>query len=73
MPQQAPSFLKRILFGAIAMAPWALSLYLLYYLEYGEVWDVDTQFRSVIAVIVIASGMGLSFCTYSILRPSSKT
>jgi hypothetical protein len=50
---------------AIAFTPWVISMYLLYWLDYGEVWTSDTAHRGKIAVAVLAVGMGLSFLVQS--------
>lgn len=50
---------------AIAFAPWLLSMYVLYWLEYGDIWTSETAHRGKIAVAVLAVGMGLSFLVQS--------
>ncbi len=50
---------------AIAFAPWLISLYLLYWLEYGEIWTSETAHRGKISVAILAVGMGLSFLVQS--------
>jgi hypothetical protein len=50
---------------AIAFTPWVISMYLLYWLDYGEVWTSDTAHRGKIAVAVLTVGMGLSFLVQS--------
>lgn len=49
----------------IAFAPWLLSMYVLYWLEYGDIWTSETAHRGKIAVAVLAVGMGLSFLVQS--------
>lgn len=49
----------------VAIAPWLMSMYLLYWLEYGEVWAVETPYRDKISVAILAAGMGLSFLVHS--------
>ena len=49
----------------IAFTPWLISLYGLYWLEYGEVWTTDTAHRGKISVAILAIGMGLSFLVHS--------
>lgn len=58
---------QRILRAAISFLPWTGSLYLLYWLEYGEVWPVDMAFRSVFAVLLLALGMLASFLLHTAL------
>ena len=51
---------------AVAFVPWMISLYLLYWLEYAEIWTTDTAHRGKIAVAILAIGMGLSFLVKSL-------
>ncbi len=46
---------------AIAFTPWLISMYVLYWLEYGEIWTTGTAHRGKISVTILAVGMGLSF------------
>ena len=50
---------------AIAFTPWVISTYVLYWLEYGEIWTTETAHRGKIAVAILAVGMGLSFIVQS--------
>ncbi len=50
---------------AIAFTPWLISMYVLYWLEYGEIWTTETPYRGLIAVVILAVGMGLSFLVQS--------
>ena len=50
---------------AIAFTPWLISMYILYWLEYGEIWTTETAHRGKIAVTILAVGMGLSFLVQS--------
>ncbi len=57
--------LRHVLEVAIAFAPWLMSMYLLYWLEYGEIWAAETLHRDKISVVILASGMALSFLVHS--------
>jgi hypothetical protein len=46
---------------AIAFTPWVISMYTLYWLDYGEIWNSETPHRGKIAVAILAVGMALSF------------
>jgi hypothetical protein len=46
---------------AIACTPWMISMYTLYWLDYGEIWNSETPHRGKIAVAILAVGMALSF------------
>jgi hypothetical protein len=50
---------------AIAFTPWLISMYVLYWLEYGEVWTTQTAHRGKISVAILLTGMGLSFLVQS--------
>jgi hypothetical protein len=50
---------------AIAFSPWVISLYLLYWLEYGAIWTTETAHRGKITVAILIAGMGLSFLVQS--------
>jgi hypothetical protein len=46
---------------AFAFTPWLISMYLLYWLQYGEIWTTETAHRGKTSVAILAVGMGLSF------------
>ena len=48
----------------IALAPWVISMYTLYWLEYGEIWTTATPYRDKISIAILLLGMGLSFFLY---------
>ena len=50
---------------AIAFTPWLISMCVLYWLEYGEIWTTETAHRGKITVVILAVGMGLSFLVQS--------
>ena len=50
---------------AIAFTPWLISMYVLYWLEYGEIWTIETAHRDKMTVAILAVGMGLSFLVQS--------
>ena len=50
---------------AIVFTPWLISMYVLYWLEYGEIWTTETAHRGKISVAILAVGMGLSFLVHS--------
>ena len=58
-----------------AFTPWVISMYLLYWLEYGEIWTIETAHRDKIALVILATGMGLSFLvqSYFIRRKRSRS
>ena len=58
-------YVRNVLKVAIAFTPWLISMYLLYWLEYGEIWTTQTAHRGKISVTILAVGMGLSFLVQS--------
>lgn len=50
---------------AVSLVPWLMSAFVLYWLEYGEIWTTDTAHRGKISVVILATGMGLSFLVKS--------
>ena len=57
--------MRYVLEVAIAFTPWLISLYLLYWLEYGEIWTGETAHHGKISVAILAVGMALSFLIQS--------
>ena len=49
----------------VSLLPWLMSAFVLYWLEYGEIWTTDTAHRGKISVVILAIGMGLSFLVKS--------
>ncbi len=56
---------RYVLEVAIAFMPWLISMYVLYWLEYGEIWTSETAHRGKITVAILVVGMGLSFLVQS--------
>jgi hypothetical protein len=50
---------------AVTFAPWVMSMYALYWLQYGEIWTTETAHRGKISVAILATGMALSFLVHS--------
>jgi len=50
---------------AVAFSPWVISAYVLYWLEYGEIWTTETAHRGKISAAILAAGMVLSFLVKS--------
>lgn len=68
MSNAQPNLVIRVALAALALVPWGLSLALLYWLEYGEIWTISMPFRSLIAAIILALGMAISFALFSFLH-----
>ena len=67
MSNTARGLLAKVLRSGASLMPWALALYLHYYLEDAGVWQADMPFRGAISVTVLGVGMLLSFALYSVL------
>ncbi len=65
MPNSLKMHTRKALKVAIAFTPWLISMYVLYWLEHGEVWATETAHRGKTTVVVLAVGMGLSFLVQS--------
>jgi len=65
MPDSSKSAARHVLEVAIAFAPWVVSMYMLYWLEYGEIWTTETAHRGKISVTILVVGMALSFLVHS--------
>jgi hypothetical protein len=65
MPVSLKMHVRNVLKVAIAFTPWLISMYLLYWLEYGEIWTTETAHRGKMSAAILAVGMGLSFLVQS--------
>ena len=65
MPNPLKMHARNALKVAIAFTPWLISMYVLYWLEYGEVWTTETAHRGKASVAILVVGMGLSFLVQS--------
>ena len=65
MPDSLKIKMYKALKVIVAFTPWLISMYILYWLEYGEVWTTETAHRGKISVAILAVGMGFSFLVQS--------
>ncbi len=56
---------QRVFKVAFALLPWLAAMYLYYWLDSSGTWSIDTPHRGKLSVLILASGMGLSFLIYS--------
>ncbi len=61
MPNSLKVRTRNALQNVVAFAPWVISAYVLYWLEYGEIWTTETAHRGKTAGAILALGMALSF------------
>ena len=73
MPNSLKMHTRNALKVAIAITPWLISMYILYWLEYGEVWTTETAHRGKASVAILAVGMGLSFLVQSLFTKSRRS
>ena len=65
MPNSLKTRTHNALKVAIALTPWLISMYLLYWLEYVEIWTTETAYRGMASVAILVAGLGLSFYVQS--------
>ncbi len=65
MPGSLKKRARHVLEVVIAFAPWVISIFVLYRLEYGEIWTTETEHRGKISIAILVVGMGLSFLAHS--------
>jgi len=70
-PSKKPA--RHLLEVAISFVPWLMSAYVLYLLQYGEIWTTATAHRGKISVAILAVGMGLSFLVRSHFAKQGQT
>jgi hypothetical protein len=61
MPNSLKVRTRNALQNVVAFTPWVISTYVLYWLEYGEIWTTETAHRGKTAGAILALGMALSF------------
>jgi len=61
------SRIRHALEVATTFAPWVVSMYVLYWLQYGEIWTTETAHRGKISVAILAIGMASSFLVHSLI------
>ncbi len=65
MPELHKSLPRRAIEIVATMTPWILAMYVLYWLEQGQIWSTETAHRGKMAVTILVIGMGLSFLIHS--------
>ena len=62
---------KKVLKTGVAFIPWILASYAFFWLHDSGTWTVDTPHRGKISVVILASGMVVSFLLHSYLNRKS--
>lgn len=68
MSLSIPELFARALKILISLIPWSITLYIQFWLERDAVWEVSMPYRSLISVVLLVVGMGLSFVLYNWLN-----
>ena len=65
MPEIPEIRTRLVLDIILAILPWVVSMYVLYWLESAAIWIPETPHRDKISLAILALGMGASFLLYS--------
>ena len=57
----------------LALLPWLVSMYVLYWFEHAAVWTPESPHRDKISLAILILGMGASFLVYSYLARRDRT
>ena len=68
MSLSMPELFARAFKIMIALMPWGVTLYIQLWLEREGVWVASTPYRSLISVVLLVLGMGLSFWLFNRLN-----
>ncbi|MBT3625899.1 MAG: hypothetical protein HON77_16910 [Gammaproteobacteria bacterium] len=73
MPEIPEIRTRLVLDIILAILPWVVSMYVLYWLESAAIWIPETPHRDKISLAILALGMGASFLLYSYLAKRDRT
>ena len=65
MPGPLTTRIHSVLRIGVALIPWVAAMYLFYWLDASGTWSRETPHRGKLSVILLGSGMLLSFLLYS--------
>jgi hypothetical protein len=65
MANSTTTKVRRAVQMVIAWLPWLLSMYAFYWLDSSGTWSSETPHRGKLSVVLLASGMALSFVAHS--------
>ncbi len=71
MPKGLTSRLRTVAIWALAALPWLASMYGFYWLDASGTWTADTPHRGKLSVMLLGSGMLLSFLLHARLTRSA--
>ena len=73
MPEIPEIRTRLVLDIILAILPWVVSMYVLYWLESAAIWIPETPHRDKISLAILVLGMGASFLLYSYLAKRDRT
>ena len=65
MPESLKTRARYVLETAVSLAPWLVSMYAFYWLDHSGTWTSETPHRGKLSVVILGTGMGLSFLVQS--------
>ena len=72
MPATSGKRLISTLKIALCAVPWLAAMYLFYWLDSSGTWTVETAHRGKMSVIILGTGMLLSFVAWSVVSKNQK-
>ena len=73
MPEIPKSRARLTVDTILALLPWLVCMYVLYWFEYAAVWTPEIPHRDKISLAILILGMGASFLVYSYLARRDRT
>ena len=73
MPNSLKTKLRYAFIVAVASVPWLVSMYLFYWLDSSGTWTIETPHRGKLSVVILGSGMLVSFLLYTWLSKRAST
>ena len=58
---------RKLLRYLVILTPWLLAMYLFFWLDSSGTWSSETPHRGKLSIVILATGMGLSFGVYTLL------
>ncbi|MEP4486467.1 MAG: hypothetical protein ABJ013_12610 [Halioglobus sp.] len=57
--------MRLVIVSVVALIPWLISMYFLFWLDREQIWTVFTPYRDVASLGILVVGMSLSFISLS--------
>ena len=65
MPASSRTRALALITIAVSLVPWVTAMYLFYWLDSSGTWNAETRHRGKLSVLLLGSGMLLSFLLHS--------